>query len=251
METGAGKGIVGFVEMSDESFLQTEAVWKEASKFRHIWEGREDELFRKIREAMGAPTKELPQTPQISSKEEAIEWARNYLIEKLIPQEIARLPKVPFEGKIEFEGDVAPQFREKLSKMEVPVADEYSEALIYRLFGIDPKQAFFKKDAQSKGFERKKFMRAYKGLGRLFDNENWRILVNWKYPCEPQMESEGMCGLEKMQGDKPLKALGLVGESSTPAEIKRARDLYRQRLNRLGLRSPLRATKNVPKEQKM
>lgn len=237
--------------MSDETYLQTEAVWREASKFRHIWEGREDELFEKIREAMGVAKKEPPQTPQISSKEEAIDWARNYLIEKLIPQEIARLPKVPLEGKIEYEGDAAPQLKEKLSKIEVPVADEYSEALIYRLFGIDPQTAFFKRDAQSKGFERKKFMRAYKGLGRLFENENWRILVNWKYPCEPQMESEEMCGLEKMRGDKPLKVLGLIGEGSTPAQIKRARDLYRQRLNRLGLRPTPQATKNVPKEPKM
>jgi hypothetical protein len=130
--------------------------------------------------------------------------------------------------------------------MEVPVPNEYTEALVYRLFGLDPQQVPFKKEGQLKGFDRKKFMRAYRRLGSLFSDENWRILVNWKYPCEPQMENTENHGLEKMNGDKPLEVLGLIGQNPTPTQLKNARDKYRQRLNRLGLRSS--ATKKAPKE---
>lgn len=235
--------------MNEESFSQTEAVWREASRFRHDWKGKEEELFARVREAKGLVEKEPTKTPQVSSKAEAEEWAKSYLIDKLIPKEIAKLPKAPFEGKIDFEGDVSPQFREKLLKIQVPVADEYTEALIYRLFGGDPRQAPFKKEGQSKGFDRKKFIRAYQRLGSLFSDENWRILVNWKYPCEPQMENKECHGLERMGGDKPLEVLGLVGQNPSATERKNAWDKYRQRLNRLGLRSS--ATKKVPKAPKL
>lgn len=217
-----------------KSHACTDLVWKCASRLRHEWKGREGELFRIIWRSVGIP-EEKAEEPRIASETESEEWATSYIRDHLLSAELASLPKKPNKGRIKADKNASPKLKKAIAKIQVVEPTEYSEALFYRLFNLDPKKAVFPQKGK-KALNREKFLRAYRGLGEITTGENWRILRNWKYPCEPQMQSKEMHGLEKMSGDKPLEVLGYIGSNPTPAQLKRARDKYRQKLVRLGLR---------------
>ena len=224
----------------------TDYVWKCASRFRHEWKGREGELFKIIWRGVGI-SEEKVEEPRIVSEEESEEWARDHYLNHLLPKELASLPKKPNKGRIRVDRNASDDLKKKISEIQIVEATEYSEALMCRLFKIDPKQVVFRQKGKTT-LDREKFLRAHRGLGKIFTDENWRILRNWKFPCEPQMHNEEMHGLEKMRGDKPLRVLGYIGSHPTPTERKRAMDKYRQKVIRLCLRPP--ATKNVGNLQK-
>ena len=126
----------------------TDYVWKCASRFRHEWKGREGELFKIIWRGVGI-SEEKVEEPRIVSEEESEEWARDHYLNHLLPKELASLPKKPNKGRIRVDRNASDDLKKKISEIQIVEATEYSEALMCRLFKIDPKQVVFRQKGKT------------------------------------------------------------------------------------------------------